>query len=190
MAVAALAGLYSLGAEWRHSTQLAASKGAATEKVLAPKCDGSVEESTLSNAADYRLADGMVFERLSRVTKCMRGLEPDARKVRECWRDITPMFRGAAAERFGRDSVAALGRTGSELQQRIANGEHVTVEMSTGRRKTVEGGYGVSWREFGKRGGKQVDAPWSAVYTVQLVPITEESGGLVITDYTWEEDSK
>jgi hypothetical protein len=179
---------YAMAAEWRHSGQLAAAKVAAgAPRVLTPKCDGTVEDAPLVSADEYRLADGLVFERLNRTVKCMRGLEGEAGKVRECWRGITPMFQGDAAKRFGIDAAAILGKSATELQDRMSR-ERVQVERLPGEKVAGTGKYWIHWREFGRRGGKQIDESWSGVFTVQLLPVNDDSGGLVITDYTWEMD--
>ena len=187
-AVAAFCLLAFAGREVMHSMQLASVKTAqGAPRVLQANCDGTVDEVRLVPASEYRMADGLVFHRLESVVRCMRGLEGTTQQVADCWSDIRPLFRGEAAKRSNEDAAKLLGKNAGELQLKIER-EPVRIERMPGNRKTLEGGFGLSWHESGRRDGKVLDESWSGVFTVVLSNVDDESGGMTNMDYTWEQD--
>jgi hypothetical protein len=117
----------------------------------------------------------------------MRGLNGTTRDVAECWNEIRPHFRGREAkQRFEADSAKLLGKNAAELQWKIDNNP-VSVELADVRVKTVGGGYSLRWQEVGKRDGKPIDETWGGVFTIELTNPDDDSGGMRIVDYTWEQ---
>lgn len=149
----------------------------------------------VASADEYRLADGMVIERLERVVTCLYGLDPVRSVVSRCWDETSPLFVGdEAVHKFNAFAKATFpDRTAVAKQQREET-RLVEIQGTQKPDKGAEGRYWLRWKVIHQphNGSRQTEEYWSSTFDVQLVPLEEDpkTTGLKIVDWNQHQEKE
>lgn len=173
--VAALLLAYVLVSSWRSSSQLSECKAEKqTGWVVVLDANGDRLGVPAVSAAEWRLTDGMVAEKLVRVVRCLRGLDPVPKVVSACWRESAPLFFGAeSVAKFEAYNKARFPTVDAILQQQARESIVITGEVWDKPEPDAPSRFWMRWVETHRlrTGELQTPEAWSVTFDVELVPV-------------------
>lgn len=145
------------------------------------------------SAAEWRLADGMVVERLARTVRCLRGLDANPKVVVDCWKEASPLFFGTeAVDKFEGFQKARVPNVDAVLQWQTREEVVVSIESYDKPDTSAPNRFWLRWTEkHVPRVGPVVTETWSGKFDVELTPIEKRSGrgmGMRIVRWDWHCD--
>lgn len=186
--------LLFVGFMWlRTNSQLAAAKLEKSQGwVVVLDGKGEAVQLPVASANDWRLADGMVVERLARTVRCMHGLDPVPQVVRKCWEEVAPLFYGAdAVTRFEAFNKERFPKVDDILRQQQVETVSVDVQSWAKPETAAPNRYWMRWKRsrIPRGAGTATTEMWSGTFDIELVPITRDNvSGMRIVRWEWHQD--
>lgn len=185
---------YVAVSSWRASGQLAECKQEKQQGfVVVINGKGEQIEADVVGAAEWKLADGMVVERLVRTVRCLRGMDPNPKVVSDCWKEQSPLFSGSeAVNKFDDFQKSRIPTVDAILQWQQREEIIVNVESYDKPFASAPNRFWLKWTEkHVVKSGQSFTETWSGTFDVELTPIEKRSGrgmGMRIVRWDWHCD--